>query len=206
MKSYPSIEHAIQRDIDIYAFDKLDGSNIRAEWSQKKGFYKFGTRKRMLGEDDPDLGKSIGIIKSKYYEELDRIFRKNRYNREVTCFFEFFGPKSFAGQHDKNDDHTVVLIDVSPPLSGFVPPNEFIKTYGHLGIPNLLYYGKANREFEESVRNSTLNGMGLEGVVCKAPNPNRKKTSQPVMFKIKSFAWLKKVKELYGEKVLEEVS
>ena len=30
---------------DIIAFDKIDGSNLRFEWSRKRGFYKFGTRK-----------------------------------------------------------------------------------------------------------------------------------------------------------------
>ena len=44
MKQYPTIPKTIQ-SIDIIAFDKLDGSNIRAEWNPKKGFYKFGSRK-----------------------------------------------------------------------------------------------------------------------------------------------------------------
>ena len=50
MKEYPSIPYRIHGDLDIIAFGKYDGSNIRAEWSQKKGFYKFGTRKRLLDE------------------------------------------------------------------------------------------------------------------------------------------------------------
>ena len=33
MKTYPSITKDIRDDIHIYAFDKLDGNNIRAEWT-----------------------------------------------------------------------------------------------------------------------------------------------------------------------------
>ena len=52
MKQYPSISHDI-RSVQAYAFDKLDGSNIRAEWHPKKGFWKFGSRTRLLGTDQP---------------------------------------------------------------------------------------------------------------------------------------------------------
>jgi len=44
MKSYPSIPGKHTNGIPLTVFDKLDGSNIRAEWSKKRGFYKFGTR------------------------------------------------------------------------------------------------------------------------------------------------------------------
>ncbi len=61
------------------------------------------------------------------------------------------------------------------------------------------YYKKAQQlrrlvtdEFVESVKNSTLNDMPFEGVVCKGALDN--KTKQPVMFKIKSNAWLSKLK------------
>jgi hypothetical protein len=36
MKQYPSIDATVRRGILVYAFDKLDGSNIRAEWDRKK--------------------------------------------------------------------------------------------------------------------------------------------------------------------------
>lgn len=46
MKQYPHIEYANKNLGDkIWAFNKYDGSNIRLEWSQKRGFYKFGTKK-----------------------------------------------------------------------------------------------------------------------------------------------------------------
>lgn len=49
---------------EIYAFDKIDGSNIRAEWSSKRGFYKFGSRNRLLGSDQPIINKAEGLIKA----------------------------------------------------------------------------------------------------------------------------------------------
>ena len=44
MKSYPSIPKFSFGDIKLHTFDKLDGSNLRFEWTKKKGWYKFGTR------------------------------------------------------------------------------------------------------------------------------------------------------------------
>jgi len=195
MKSYPSIAHKLNQEVDIVAFDKLDGSNIRAEWSPKRGFYKFGTRRRVIDESDTHLGIAVTLIKKKYAEKLPKIFMRQRWHQSVVCFFEFFGEHSFGGQHRKSDDHQIVLFDVSVYKQGFVHPNDFITLFEGLGIPKVLYRGKANAEFIKSVKDNTLEGMTLEGVVCKAPNPKKKKTGKPVMFKIKSQAWLDKLRE-----------
>lgn len=196
MKTYPSIESRINRDVDIYAFEKYDGSNIRGEFSQKRGFYKFGTRNRMMDANDGQLGEAVTIIQNKYSESLSQIFKEETW-QNVVCFFEFFGLNSFAGQHEK-ETHDVVLFDVMPARRGLVPPNEFLRLFKNVHIPKVLYYGRADTAFEESVRNGTLEGMPFEGVVCKAPNPNKKITSQPVMFKIKNRAWIDKVNSLYS--------
>lgn len=63
MKHYPTIPKTVIHDVDVHVFDKLDGSNIRAEWNPKKGFYKFGSRKQLIDEDT-FLGKSIDLIKA----------------------------------------------------------------------------------------------------------------------------------------------
>lgn len=36
MKSYPSLPYGTECHLPIVAFDKLDGSNVRAEWTSKK--------------------------------------------------------------------------------------------------------------------------------------------------------------------------
>jgi hypothetical protein len=195
MKSYPSIDHKHNTEVEIIAFDKLDGSNIRAEWSPKRGFYKYGTRRRVIDASDTHLGKAVDLINEIYAPVLPKIFMRQRWHQNVVCFFEFFGEHSFAGQHRRRDDHKIVLFDVSVYKQGFVPPSEFVKLFQDVGIPKVLYRGRATEDFIQAVRESALDGMSLEGVVCKAPNPKKKKTGKPVMFKIKSEAWLEKLKE-----------
>ncbi len=190
MKSYPSIPKQILRDVEIIAQAKADGSNIRAEWSRKKGFYKFGSKTQMLGADHPQLGESIELIMNTYSEDLSSVFSKQKIENAV-CFFEFFGPNSFAGHH-LPEPHEVVLFDVNLHKVGILPPREFMKLVGHLKVPEILYQGKANHIFEESVRDSSLPGMPLEGVICKGAPVKR--GGLPVMFKIKSRAWLDQLK------------
>lgn len=184
MKQYPKIGADIRSDVPIYAFDKLDGSNIRAEWNRKNGFYKFGSRKVLIDSTHP-CEEAIELIRSKYEDDLTKAFREQRFEK-VTCFFEYFGDQSFAGRHT-DEEHKVVLFDVNPYKKGILPPADFLKLVGHLDVPPVLYRGNANQDFEESVRASTLSGMTFEGVVCKAKNPKR--TPMPLFFKVKSRAW-----------------
>lgn len=202
MKEYQSITDRVHTDIDIVAFGKLDGSNIRAEWTQKRGFDKFGTRRRLLDEKatkGPGLGHAVTLFKETWGKVLPTIFMKQRWlgkDVKITCFFEYYGPNSFAGWHsDPFEDRKLTLIDVNLHKKGILSPKEFIDLFGHLDIPKILYRGKANQTFIDSVRNSTLEDMPFEGVVCKAPNPSKKKTAKPVMFKIKSQAWYDKLLE-----------
>jgi hypothetical protein len=191
MKSYPSINKDYRKDIYIYAFDKLDGSNIRAEWNPKKGFYKFGTKTQLI-DSSSVFGKAIDIVKNKYQDDLSSIFIKNKYESAV-CFLEYHGPSSFAGSHKFGEEPTVTLFDVSPYKYGLLEPEQFLQYFGNLDIPKLLYEGYLDEDFFNKVRQSNLPGMTFEGVVCKGAND--KKTKMPIMFKIKSQAWLDKLKD-----------
>ena len=63
MKSYSSIEYFGEHwGIPIIAFDKMDGSNLRFEWSKKRGFYKFGSRNVMIDENHEQFGKGVTIF------------------------------------------------------------------------------------------------------------------------------------------------
>lgn len=193
MKSYPSIQKRFARKENYYFFDKLDGSNIRAEWSKKQGFYKFGSRTQLINQDHPQLGEAVLLIKNleKYFNNYAK---ENKVDRFV-AFFEFFGENSFAGSHD-NEEHKVVLIDVSEYKKGFMSPDIFIKTFeqSNIEIPKLLYIGKPTEPFFESVKNGSLCGMTFEGVIGK------RKTGKTThdYFKIKNNAWLDKLKEKCG--------
>lgn len=193
MKSYPSITKEIRYDVYIYAFNKYDGSNIRSEWNAKKGFYKFGTRTQLIDEKTMPFGRAIPIIKEKYESDLSMVFKEQGW-KEVICFFEYWGQDSFAGTHNFEKPMDVTLIDVSPYKMGILPPAEFIKCFKHLDIAKVLYEGHVNTELFDKVKQSTLKGMTGEGVVCKGI-----KTKIPIMFKIKSQAWLDKLKKYCKE-------
>jgi len=196
MKQYPSIQREIV-DKPIIAFGKQDGSNIRAEWNKKhKGFVKFGSRKVLIDETHEQLGKSINLIKTKYEKDLTDIFKKEQFE-EVVCFFEFFGPSSFAGVHNQDEQHDVVLFDLDVYKKGLLPPREFMKLTGRIDTVSVLYEGKPTQEFIKSVYDSTLENMPLEGVVCKGlPIKNG---YPPLSFKVKSKKWLDMVKEKYKD-------
>ncbi len=190
MKTYPSISRDI-RNITVYAFDKLDGSNIRAEWTKKNGFFKFGSKKRLIGTDQLFLNEAIDLINENFAEDLSRIFVKEKYQKAVS-FFEFYGDSSFAGKHEE-EKHEVSLIDVSPFKQGILLPRKFLDLFGHLKTAKLLYHGNCNSIFVEEVKKSELADMGFEGVVCKAAE-RKKKFSIPVMFKVKTDVWIHKLK------------
>jgi len=189
MKQYHSISKEIQYGKYIYAFDKLDGSNIRAEWNSKKYFHKFGSRTQLIDESHSPLGRSIYLIKNKYEKDLTDLFNKQKWT-DVLCFFEFYGVNSFAGNHP-DTEQTVTLFDINPFKQGILEPRYFIKYFGHLDTPKVLFEGNVSQSLIDQVKNSILDGMSFEGVVCKGANDKNK---LPLMFKIKSQAWLDKLK------------
>lgn len=192
MKSYPKIPKKPESGpTHFWVFDKLDGSNIRAEWSKKRGFHKFGSRKRLLGTDQGVLAKAEFLAQA---QEADfrSIFTAHRVDR-VVCFFEFHGPRSFAGNHVLEDDHKLTLIDIDVYKQGIAPPARFLEMFrGIIDIPAMLHYGPVDEELKKEVREGTLPGMTYEGVVCKARG--RRKWDKPIMFKIKNQAWIDRVK------------
>lgn len=163
MKTYPSISFDIDRRLQVYVFDKLDGSHIRAEWSRKNSFYKFGSKNVLMDHNHPEIGEAVELIRSTYEDNLNLKFRKDRYNN-ATCYFEFYGSNSFAGQH-QSEQHCVTLLDIEVHEQGFMSPRDFVRNYENLGIPKLLYVGRVNKEFEKSVHDSILQGMTFEGIM-----------------------------------------
>lgn len=204
MKTYPSISRDITGGI-YHIIDKLDGSNMRAEWHPKKGFWKFGSRTQLVDPRSGPLGAlSIPLIQAQE-DSIGRILRGMR-AQEATCFFEFFGPSSFAGVHKWDEPgFQAVLFDVTIFKQGFMGPRDFYKAFdAYVPTPSLLHVGNATQDLVKAVREGTLTGMSFEGVVCKgAPLKNG---YPPHMFKIKSQAWIDKVRSLYTDpKILEQL-
>lgn len=194
MKAYPSITTTIDFSKPYYIFDKLDGSNIRAEWNPKTGFDKFGSRTQLLVPEQTTLYPSIDAFKNKFADELHARFAKRKYERAVV-FFEWVGPNSFAGSHpDPLDKMQVVPIDVAVFKKGILPPEKFLEVMEGLDHAPLLYRGKLDEERFQSVRTSTFPGMTFEGIIGKGEFSQ--KEGGPIMFKVKSNAWLTKLREM----------
>jgi hypothetical protein len=189
LKDYPSIDLAPRYGTQVYFCDKLDGSNIRAEWDRKKGLWKFGRRKGLLDDSNPFLPQSEQMIQDTFGDALGRIFTKQRW-RKATAFFEFWGPQSFAGNHEEGDDFRVTLIDVAADKKGILEPKQFYKLFGDLPVAELLDHGKFNKLIEREIQAGEWS-VTFEGVVCKGA---RISPGRPLMFKVKTRAWLDKLK------------
>lgn len=180
MKPYPSIPRWSQASgTSVYVFDKLDGSNVRAEFNRKGSITKFGKREGLLDDQTPFLREAESLIADKYGEQLGKIVRDNRWER-TTCYFEFYGPNSFAGTH-YDEEHTVTLFDVATFKNGFLEPREFLKLFGHMDYAKLLHHGNFTHELAEAISERTLDGMTFEGVIAKGSLD--RKIGRPLMFK-----------------------
>lgn len=203
MKQYPKIPTKIDGGTDaalakrFWVFDKIDGSNLRIEWSDKRGFHKFGTRKRLFDHTDEVFGRALKLAE-KLEPKFAARFRELKIDKAI-CFFEFHGPNSFAGQHDMLDDHKLTLIDIHVDKNGLMEPEEYCDFLKGTDIEHakLLHVGHVSHSLIQQVQNGTLPGMSFEGVVCKAKRP--RKWSIAIMYKIKNEAWIAKVKSLYND-------
>lgn len=195
MQQYPSIGKDIIQDIDYYIFDKLDGSNIRVEFSLKHGFDKFGTRKKLMSDDSGILNLSKDLI-LQYENITEEIFKKNKW-QNGTLFFEFHGPNSFAGFHDESDQFKVSLIDAHIGKIGYLPPREYIKTFeDKIEMSEFLKIGKFNKTTIAEIQEGKFPGMTFEGVIGKAFIRNK-----IVRCKVKNKDWISKLKDKCGDDI-----
>lgn len=197
MIEYPSIINSSKAPRKhCIAFDKLDGSNIRAKYTQKDGFKLFGTRTQLIDESTPFW--NVIIEKFKPYEaSLTEKFKKDkdyRDFREIIVFGELSGPNSFAGRHDDpTEDLKITFFDI---LTGnknrkFVKPKEFIKDFSFLPQPKVIYEGKLNDSFIDEIRKNT---DLQEGVICKGTETSGAFVGGIWMCKIKTQAYFDKLK------------
>ena len=190
MKEYPTIPKVATKE-SVYVFDKLDGSNIRAEWTPKKGFTKFGRRHGLLDDSNPTLKEAPDLFMARYGDELSRRFKDERYEL-ATAFMEFYGPNSFAGNHEV-EPHEVLVFDIHVFKEGILSPKDFLDVCAGLPTPNLLHHGVVTADVVEAIRNSTMPGMTFEGGVAKGSFSQ--KCGGPTMFKLKSQAWFDRLRQ-----------
>lgn len=207
MKQYPSIPNSngtAYEDLgQVHIYDKLDGNNMRFEYSAKKGWHKFGTRTQVIGLDDPTYGPAVkqflvsgisftmpGLIKAQIGKSVD----------EMTAFFEWHGPNSFAGKHQEGDKMRLSLLDVTVNKKGFLSQKHFIKAFLYeTDIPNYFGLYKVTDNFVDSVVNSNKLGTTFEGVVAKTQG----KGDQVLRTKIKTKAWKEKIYATYPPEIAE---
>lgn len=199
MKPYPSIQSSKGqkfREMDAaYVFDKLDGSNLRFEYSRKQGWHKFGTRHRLFDHTDSDFGLAIPLFLEFWQDKLNEVIKKNRWDHLIV-FMEFWGKNSFAGKHDPQDPKTLTLFDACPNKKGLLGPKEFLDNFKHLRIANFLGCFNWTRGFVDRIRtgqDEISPKVTFEGVVGKSGNGHKL-----VMAKAKTQVWVDKVLAQYG--------
>lgn len=196
MRSYPSIPRSSGQDFqefEAHVWDKLDGSNLRFEWSRKQGWFKFGTRNRLFDATDDVFGKAIPLFLNGLGAALDPIVKANRWDK-VVAFAEFFGEGSIAGWHDPNTPKTLSLLDVAVNNKGLMGTKTFLDTfYDKVETPK--YLGKVNwtRGFVARVRENAFEGVTFEGVVGKAGDGHHQ-----IRSKAKTQIWVDAILNRYG--------
>lgn len=175
---------------ECFSFYKYDGSNLRWEWNKKRGFYKFGTRKRMFDESDEQFGDAVSLFREKYEEPLAKILTDNYKQDKVVLFTEYFGKNSFAGYHEDTDEKELKLFDMHIIKKGLLEPKLFLKQFDKFDFcAELLYEGKFNKKYIEQIRQNE-DGSLEEGVVVKGGRGHGLWLS-----KIKTLAYLDKLRK-----------
>lgn len=208
---YPSIMNSSKAARkQCIAFDKIDGSNFRAKYTSNKsnrGFDLFGSRNELIHESSNNLMSLMPEVFKKHTEaDLLDIFKSKAYRhyREIIVFGEFVGERSFAGTHQPNDNYEIVVFDI---LLGhkerkLVAPRQFIKDFeGVVETPTVIYEGVLNDSFIEDVRQNKYNVQ--EGVICKGTESSGAFFGGIWQCKIKTNAYLEKLKNTFRERYID---
>lgn len=188
------------------AFEKLDGTNLHWCWDRDFGWHAFGTRRdefdliptgtAAFTAAHPELETAPCVFLDSLADQLEHVLRTHHDCAAYPAFkvfTEFVGPNSFAGRHRADDPLETVLIDVWAEGYGFLGAEAFVAAFGHLPIPNVVYRGKLTGTFLEAVRRGKYDVT--EGVVCKGGHG-----ADVWMVKVKTFAYLERLKMSFGAK------
>ena len=188
------------------AYEKIDGSNINFSWN-KSGWQSFGTRrdkheysksgKDAFIETHPGLEEVYDLFDDLYAAPLNKFFvmTDGLYEHNITVFGEYYGEGSFAGEHNKDDNKSIVFFDIA--IEGkIIDPytfHKYICVPDIVNTPKVVYNGKFHGQFTEDVRKGKYNVK--EGVVCKGLYNN-----EVHMCKIKTEAYMERLKNKFKDK------
>lgn len=216
MKHYDSFENIKNDQLligeEVWAFNKLDGQNFCAKYSPKqKEFTMFGSKTQNVDETSEQFGNAVLYFKNNMADTIKEILINNSKKggvftgvEEITVFCEWVGDNSFCGVHQENDNLRLVLIDLFLKKKGYIEPKQFWKLfngYENIELPELIYQGKLNREFINSIFNNDWTSPNCqypnvkEGVVCKRSTLMKGQRLPKV--KVKTNWWLNKLKSLH---------
>ena len=196
MKTYPSIGRAVRGRKKIHRlhlFDKIDGSNVRFEWSRTHGWSRFGARRRVIDAEHPVFGSAHQLFAQSLAEPIARIATDQGWDALV-AYGEFWGPGSLGGRHEPDSPKRVTLFDIAPYRRGFVGPERFLQLFGDLDIPAYLGEHDWDDTLANSIRAGQLPGVTCEGVVGKAGEGHR-----VVMAKAKTQTWIDQILARFGD-------
>jgi hypothetical protein len=189
------------------AFEKYDGTNLHWDWDREFGWHSFGTRRDEYDLSDAGVARftaahahlheCVGVFHSTLATGLESIFTDHESYKEFAgfrVFTEFLGPNSFAGLHKPDDSKRLVLFDVLAEPAGMLGPQQFAADFGHLPIARVVYRGRLTGKFAEDVRAGKYDVS--EGVVCKGGSGG----PDLWMAKIKTYAYMEKLKRSFGER------
>ena len=197
MKTYPSIPKKFKGKKTarrVHVFDKLDGSNLRFEWCHKRGWHRWGARRKVIDESHVILGSAMQLFETNFADHIEKRAVDEGWQCLV-AFAEFHGSNSLAGQHFASDRKELSLFDVAPARRGLLGPERFLERFGDLAIAPYLGEFDWDDEFVAKIRRNELAGVSFEGVIGKAGCGH-----SLVMAKAKTQAWVDRILEKHGEK------
>lgn len=194
MQQYPTIPGSSKAPLgkQCIAFYKYDGSNLRWEWSPKRGWNKFGTRRQLFDRSTPLYNQAIPVFEKFSDEIVYRTKQLIKNPERITVFTEFFGPSSFAGSHDFDEEKELRLFDVHLFKRGLIPPKQFLDVYGDMEqAADVVYQGTLNKQFINDVRSGAYDVF--EGVIAKGDD---------FSVKIKTDEYFKRLRDRFDDEWL----
>ncbi len=208
MLYYPKIPGS--RDAPVgscVAFEKYDGTNLHWDWDRDFGWHSFGTRRDEFDLSEAGIARFMAAhthlrrvrrcFHATLAEGLEGIFTEHEAYREFVgfrVFTEFLGPNSFAGLHKADDPKRLVLFDISARAVRDDRPGAVRRRLRTPADRQGRLPGQADRQVRRGRPHGQVRrhgGRRVQGGLRRA---------DLWMAKIKTYAYLEKLKRAFGER------